>query len=384
MSINVIFKPSGGNTEPFSVTLGLQEPFTNALETFVAQRCLPGAVFNWSLTCPDLLHTDYETLCDELVEMKKEDMRYGSSAVFCFLGEWGDQFIFERQETPQQLNFHEGDTLILDVLFGSAGPGYSPKPVEVFNDTKGALQYYQTEIRRLRAVNSLLKMKAMMEKNNPQQQQQQQSTVDEDIPCSSQHDNNSEDNNKKNEDETNSEVGTGGEASMTAVVNITNSGNVHQNKNANKTTNTTAAAAAVVVAAASSSEDNGTIVEAGTHPRSPPTLTDLCAELGQLQREKENYESERGRIQIEKDKCNTELGQIKTAIMQLRTQEKKWNAELCRLHTDEDKLMNVQKRNDVQFAHVMEEIDRYYNTPSQTTTTQRTLIRHGTKRTIGT
>ena len=79
--------------------------------------------------------------------------------------------------------------------------------------------------------------------------------------------------------------------------------NVHQNTNAKKNTNTTTAAA-VVVATAFSSEDNGTIVEAGTHPRSPSTLTDLCAELGQLQHRK-NYEMERGRIQIEIDKCNT-------------------------------------------------------------------------------
>ena len=69
-------------------------------------------------------------------------------------------------------------------------------------------------------------------------------------------------------------------------------------------------------------------------------------------------------ILIEKDKYATELGHIENAIMQLRTQEKKWNAELCRFHTEEDKLMNVQKRNAVQFAHVMKEIDRYYNTPS--------------------
>ena len=43
--------------------------------------------------------------------------------------------------------------------------------------------------------------------------------------------------------------------------------------------------------------------------------------------------------------------------MQLRTTEKKVNAALCRLHTDEDTLMTVQKRNVVQFAHIMEEID---------------------------
>ena len=40
------------------------------------------------------------------------------------------------------------------------------------------------------------------------------------------------------------------------------------------------------------------------YPGSPSTLTDLCAELGQLQHRK-NYEMERGRIQIEIDKCNT-------------------------------------------------------------------------------
>ena len=93
-------------------------------------------MFEWSLTCLDLPRTDHETLSN--IKMKKEDMCYGS-AVFRFLDEQSCQFFFERHETPRQLNFHEDDTLILDVLLGSAGPGYSPKPVEVFNDTDGAL-----------------------------------------------------------------------------------------------------------------------------------------------------------------------------------------------------------------------------------------------------